>query len=170
MVNSYIVNHTHWDREWYFTNMDALVLSEQLFTEVLDELERNSDANFCLDGQSSIIDEYCEIHPEALQRIRKLIKEGRLFVGPWYTQTDAIIADTESILRNLIIGILDTKEKYGDPMMVGYLPDTFGFNAQMPTLLNQVGIDNFIFWRGINFDKQVKSPYFKWKGLGDSEV
>ncbi|WP_446499939.1 hypothetical protein, partial [Listeria seeligeri] len=26
MVKAHIVNHTHWDREWYFTSADALVL------------------------------------------------------------------------------------------------------------------------------------------------
>jgi len=169
MTNN-LVNHTHWDREWYFTTTDALVLSDQLFTEALDELEKNKDANFCLDGQTSIVDEYVEIHPEAKERIQKLVKEGRLFVGPWYTQTDALIPDSESIIRNLVIGINDTKEKYGDPMMVGYLPDTFGFNAQLPTLLHQVGIDNFIFWRGTNFERQMKSVYFKWQGLSGKEV
>ena len=170
MVKANLVNHTHWDREWYFTTMDALVLSEQLFTEVLDELEKNKNANFCLDGQISIVDEYVEIHPEAKLRIQKLVAEGRLFVGPWYTQTDALIPDTESIIRNLVIGINDTKENYGKPMMIGYLPDTFGFNAQMPTLLHQVGIDNFVFWRGTNFKRQMNSLYFKWKGLSEKEV
>ncbi|WP_125762453.1 alpha-mannosidase [Companilactobacillus hulinensis] len=169
MTNN-LVNHTHWDREWYFTTTDALVLSDQLFTEALDELEKNKDANFCLDGQTSIVDEYVEIHPEAEDRIKKLVAEGRLFVGPWYTQTDALVPDAESIIRNLVIGINDTKQKYGKPMMVGYLPDTFGFNAQLPTLLHQVGIDNFIFWRGTNFDRQMKSVYFKWKGLSGKEV
>lgn len=43
MIKAHIVNHTHWDREWYFTSGDALVLSEQLFTDVIDELERNPD-------------------------------------------------------------------------------------------------------------------------------
>lgn len=170
MTQTNLVNHTHWDREWYFTTMDALVLSDQLFTEVLDELESHQDANFCLDGQTSIVDEYVDIHPEAKERIQKLVKEGRLFIGPWYTQTDALIPDSESILRNLIIGIKDTQAKYGNPMMVGYLPDTFGFNAQMPTLLQQVGIDNFVFWRGTNFKRQMNSVYFKWRGLSGKEV
>ncbi|GAA2854787.1 family 38 glycosyl hydrolase [Pediococcus damnosus] len=170
MTKAYIVNHTHWDREWYFTTADALTLSEQLFTEVLSELEKNKDANFCLDGQTSVVDEYVEIHPEAKERIKKLVAEGRLFVGPWYTQTDALIPDAESIVRNLVIGINDTKQNYGNPMMVGYLPDTFGFNAQMPTLLQQVGIDNFVFWRGTNFRLQMNSVYFKWHGLSDKEV
>ena len=162
MVTAYLVNHTHWDREWYFTTMDALVLSEQLFTEVLDELDRNPEANFTLDGQISVVDEYVEIHPEAQARIRKFVGEGRLFLGPWYTQTDALIPDAESIIRNLVIGMRDTQIKYGTPMKVGYLPDTFGFNAQMPTLLHQVGIDNMVFWRGTNFNRQVPSVYFRW--------
>lgn len=30
-------------------------------------------------------------------------------------------------------------------MKIGYLPDTFGFNAQMPILLKHVGLDNIFF-------------------------
>ncbi|MCF1602590.1 alpha-mannosidase [Tetragenococcus halophilus] len=170
MVKTHIVQHTHWDREWYFTKEDAIVLSDQVFTEVLHELERNPEANFCLDGQTSIVDEYLEIHPEKLATIQQLVAEKRLFVGPWYAQTDALYVDAESILRNLTIGITDTINKYGEPMKVGYLPDTFGFNAQLPTLLNHSGIDNFIFWRGMDFNKISPSPYFQWKGLGDKSV
>jgi alpha-mannosidase len=170
MVTAHLVNHTHWDREWYFTTMDALVLSEQLFTEVLDELDRNPEANFTLDGQISVVDEYVEIHPEAQARIQKFASEGRLFLGPWYTQTDALVPDAESIIRNLVIGMRDTQTKYGAPMKVGYLPDTFGFNAQMPTLLHQVDIDNLVFWRGTNFNRQTPSVYFRWHGLNGKEV
>lgn len=169
-IRSHIVPHTHWDREWYFSTADSLVLSDQVFTEVLEELEENPKANFCLDGQSSVLDEYLEIHPEQLERVRRFIKERRLFAGPWFTQTDALLVDGESILRNLIIGMKDMERKYGPPMMVGYLPDTFGFNAQLPTYLNQVGIDSLIFWRGIRFKGMAEAPYFIWKGLGDQYV
>ena len=170
MTTSHIVQHTHWDREWYFTTEDALVLSDQLFTEAMHELLRNPKASFCLDGQSSIIDEYIEINPDELENVCKLVAEGRLFLGPWFTQTDALLVDAESILRNLMIGIHDIRRKYGEPMMIGYLPDTFGFNAQMPTILQHAGIDSYIGWRGINFETQVKAPYFQWKGLGDKVV
>jgi len=170
MTYVHIVQHTHWDREWYFTKEDAIVLSDQVFTEALEELERNPEANFCLDGQTSVVDEYLEIHPEKLTTVQQLVAEKRLFIGPWYAQTDALYVDAESILRNLIIGITDTVNKYGVPMKVGYLPDTFGFNAQLPTLLKHADIDNFIFWRGIDFKRTSPSPYFKWKGLGNKSV
>ncbi|CCQ19752.1 Mannosylglycerate hydrolase [Listeria monocytogenes N53-1] len=69
MVKAHIVNHTHWDREWYFTSADALVLSEQLFTEVIDELKKHPEANFVLDGQLSILDDYVALYPEKLADI-----------------------------------------------------------------------------------------------------
>ena len=170
MVKAYFVNHTHWDREWYFTTQDAQVLSDQLFTQVLDELEDHPEANFTLDGQMSIVDEYVEIHPEAKERIHRLVNRKQLFIGPWYTQTDAMVPSAESLLRNLIIGIIDARENYGEPMMLGYLPDTFGFNANLPMILNQVGIHDFLSWRGTNFKRQTNSVYFKWKAMGGKAV
>ena len=170
MVKAYFVNHTHWDREWYFTTQDAQVLSDQLFTQVLDELEDHPEANFTLDGQMSIVDEYVEIHPEAKDRIHRLVNRKQLFIGPWYTQTDAMVPSAESLLRNLIIGIIDARENYGEPMMLGYLPDTFGFNANLPMILNQVGIHDFLSWRGTNFKRQTNSVYFKWKAIGGKAV
>lgn len=46
MTKAHFVNHTHWDREWYFTTEDAQVLSDQLFSNVLKELETHPEANF----------------------------------------------------------------------------------------------------------------------------
>lgn len=165
MTNVHIVNHTHWDREWYFTSMDALVLSDQLFSDVIIELKRNPEASFVLDGQLSILDDYLTLYPEKIAEIKELIEAQQLFIGPWFTQTDAFFTSGESILRNAIIGIFESK-KYGDFMPIGYLPDTFGFNAQIPVLLNEVGLENIILWRGVHLGKHVKSPYFKWESLG----
>ena len=169
-VTAHLVQHTHWDREWYFSTEDEQVLADQVFTEVLDELERNPQANFCLDGQSSIVDEYVALNPHELPRIRKLVAEGRLFLGPWYTQTDGLLVGDESMLRNLLIGTTSIRRAYGEPMMIGYLPDTFGFNAQMPTILAHAGIDSFLAYRGIDLDETGGSPYFIWWGLGGQSV
>lgn len=169
MAKINIVNHTHWDREWYFSTMDSLVLSDQVFEDILDELEENLEARFCLDGQVAILEDYLSIREERLPQIIKLVEEERLFIGPWYTQTDTQLVCGESILRNLSIGI-HYANKFGKHMEVGYLPDTFGFNAQMPTILRNCNIDNIIFWRGMNLEKHIKSPYFIWKGLGKEEV
>ena len=165
----HIVNHTHWDREWYFTTMDAFLLSDNLFNNVIEKLLENPEAKFCLDGQSSILDDYMRLNPHQLENVKNLVANKQLSIGPWYTQTDAFFVDEESFIRNMIIGIRDSR-KYGKEMEIGYLPDTFGHNAQWPTILQHCGLDNIVFWRGLNIEKHTKSPYFKWKGLGDKTI
>lgn len=159
-----IVNHTHWDREWYFSDQDSLVLSSILFTNAVDELERHKNASFVLDGQMSILTDYLRAMPQMKPRIEKLVASGQLQIGPWYTQPDALHVQGEALLRNGMIGTL-LANRIGERMAIGYLPDTFGFNAQLPVILNQLGLKRFLFWRGID-PTQTKGFYFNWESLG----
>lgn len=166
----HVVSHTHWDREWYFSTCDSLVLMDQTITAILNELDKNKHVNFCLDGQISIVKEYLKLRPEMKELMQRLIDEKRLFVGPWYTQTDTQLVSMSSMMNNLYYGIYESKELFGKYMNIGYLPDTFGFSNQIPMLLNQFEMKDFIFWRGIDFDKQKITPYFSWVGQDDSIV
>ncbi|WP_313631072.1 glycoside hydrolase family 38 C-terminal domain-containing protein [Enterococcus devriesei] len=169
MTNVHIVNHTHWDREWYFTSMDALVLSDQLFSDAINELKKNPEASFVLDGQLSILDDYLLLYPERMDDIKSLVTNKQLFIGPWYTQSDAFFTTGEAVLRNAMIGIFESK-KYGEYMPIGYLPDTFGFNAQIPVILKEAGFESAIMWRGLHLNKHVHSPYFKWSSLNNQST
>jgi alpha-mannosidase len=159
-----LVNHTHWDREWYFSDQDSLVLSDVLFKRALEQLENHPEASFVLDGQVSVLEDYIQANPEQLTLVRKLTANGQLKVGPWYTQPDALHVQGESLLRNGIIGSVLTK-KFGPRMEIGYLPDTFGFNAQMPVVLSALELNRFLSWRGIDPNK-TGGFYFNWKSLG----
>lgn len=166
----HIVNHTHWDREWYFSTCDSTVLLDQTFSDILEELLSNPHVNFCFDGQISIIQDYLELYPNKKEVFQKLIDEKRIFVGPWYTQTDTQLVSVSSIINNMYYGIYDTQHLFGTYMKIGYLPDTFGFSNQLPMIFHQFHIDKAIFWRGIDFKEQNLSPYFYWKGLDGSRV
>lgn len=172
MENKKIVNfipHTHWDREWYFTINDASLLSTLNFEKVLDVLENNKDfPAYCLDGQTSIIEDSLELKPELRDRLVKLVKERRIFLGPWHTQTDSFYTDGESYIRNLYFGSM-LAEELGHSMQLGYLPDTFGHNIQTPQLFKGFGLDTALFWRGRD-PKKLPDTYFTWKGLDGSEV
>ena len=98
-MKKYVVAHTHWDREWYFTTSDSLVLLDQVITDVIDTLQKDKNEKFCLDGQISIIDDYLSIHPDKLVDLQQLVKNGQLEVGPWYTQTDTFYVGGEAIVR-----------------------------------------------------------------------
>ncbi len=172
MANKKIVNfigHTHWDREWYFTINDAALLSTWNFEKIINILENNPEyPSFCLDGQTSIVEDAIELKPELKEKISKLVKERKIFLGPWHTQTDSFYVDGESYIRNLYFGSM-LAEELGHSMELGYLPDTFGHNVQTPQLFNGFGLNTVLFWRGRN-PKEITDTYFKWVGLDGTEV
>jgi len=166
--NLKIVMHTHWDREWYFTKDETKVLLRNHMQEVMSFLEENKDIIYILDGQSVMIDDYLELEPEGENRLRKLVVNGQLRVGPWYTQTDLLLVHGESVYRNLYYGIKRAKE-FGQPMLVGYAPDTFGHSSQMPQIYKQFDIPSTVFWRGFSELKAEKSDFI-WKGIDGTEM
>ena len=170
MSQIHVIAHTHWDQEWYFTRQDSTVLASWNFADVIDTLEQDPAYRcYHLDGQMAVVDDFLAVNPEYTPRLKKLVSEKRLFVGPWYTQTDSWNVHGESIVRNLKYGIAAARA-LGHAMQVGYLPDTFGHNAQMPTILRGCNIDNIVFWRGIDHDRMVKNSQFLWRAPSGETV
>lgn len=147
-----------------------MVLASYNFADVINTLEQDP-AYTCyhLDGQMAVVEDFLAINPDYRARLETLVKEKRIFVGPWYTQTDTYNVHGESIIRNLKYGIFAAR-KLGHAMQVGYLPDTFGHNAQMPTILQGCNIDNIVFWRGIDHDRHAKSSQFLWRAPSGATV
>jgi alpha-mannosidase len=122
---------------------------------------------FTLDGQLSVVDDYLEVRPEAEARIRSLVGEGRLAIGPWQTLVDEFLVSGESIIRNLEHG-LARGDELGGAMRVGYLPDMFGHVAQMPQILRLAGIEQAVVWRGV--PAAIDRHAFTWEGVDGSQV
>lgn len=166
----HIVPHMHWDREWYFSAEQSKILLIDDMEQILNFLEQNNEYPFyVLDGQTSVLEDYLNLVPKNKDRIKNLVQSGKLLIGPWYTQTDEMVVGGESIVRNLLYGLKDCKE-FGEPMMIGYLPDSFGQSASMPQILNGFDIKRFIFWRGTSERMGTNKTEFIWKGDNNSEV
>lgn len=145
----HIVPHSHWDREWYFTLNDSNLMLAENMQHLLAVLEKNPDfPAYVFDGQYSVIDAYLQWHPEDKQRIASLVQAKRLFIGPWYTQADTRLIHHESLIRNLLFGTTLSKAM-GHSMEIGYLPDTFGQNAYLPSIFQEFSIKYSILQRGI---------------------
>jgi mannosylglycerate hydrolase len=134
---------------------------------VLELLEADERMCFTLDGQLATVDDYLEIRPEADERIRRFVHEGRLAIGPWQTLVDEFLVSGETIMRNLEVG-LARAEHFGGAMRVGYLPDSFGHIAQMPQILRSLGIESAVVWRGV--PSAIRSHAFTWESPDGSSV
>jgi len=162
-----LVPHTHWDREWYLPFQVFRVRLVEMIDRVLDQLEAEERFRFTLDGQLAAIDDYLCIRPEAEPRIRRLVANGRLAIGPWQVLLDQFLVSGETIVRDLRLGWERARE-LGGGMVVGYLPDMFGHVAQMPQILRRAGIERAVVWRGV--PDAIDRHVFRWIAPDGSEV
>ena len=165
----HVIPHSHWDREWYFTTSRSKVYLMKDLGDVLNTLENDPEFKyFMIDAQGSLLDDYIKWRPQDKERISKLVNDGRLVIGPWYTQTDQLVISGESIVRNMYYG-MKRCESFGKYMNVGYVPDSFGQSGNMPQIYRQFGIEDTLFWRGVS-DDMVKHTDYNWRGDDGSVV
>lgn len=165
-----MVAMTHWDREharpfeqfrWHlvFNVVDPL----------LDLLEDGRLPCFTFDGQSMPLEDYLEIRPDRLERIRDLVRAGRLEVGPFLVAPDELIPCGETLVRNLLLGHR-VAERLGRATRIGHNIDAFGHPAQMPQILRGFGIRWAVTGRGPGEEVPGWASPFRWRAPDGSEV
>ena len=165
----HVIPHSHWDREWYFTTSRSKVYLMKDLGDVLNTLENDPEFKyFMVDAQGSLLDDYIKWRPQDKERISKLVNDGRLVIGPWYTQTDQLVISGESIVRNMYYG-MKRCDSFGKYMNVVFVPDSFGQSGNMPQIYRQFGIEDTLFWRGVS-DDMVKHTDYNWRGDDGSVV
>ena len=140
--------HTHWDREWYREYEVFRLRLIRVFDNVLDLLKKGKIPCFYFDGQVAALLDYLELRPEKEKLVRKLIKDKKLFIGPFYCLVDEFLTDKTSFRKNLEIGLKIAKD-FGCEDFIGYLADTFGHSKNVPVILKEFGIDKAVVWRGV---------------------
>jgi alpha-mannosidase len=165
-----VFSHVHWDIEWYLPFRSFRFWLVKSLDRLIDPVSKQPGfKTFVFDGQVAPIDHYLEVKPENEGAIRKLIKSGKLSVGPFYTQYDEWLTGPEAIVRNCLYGNRRARE-YGRVMKAGYLPDNFGHPAQMPQILDGFGLKSLIFMRGMPERSEAVGDQFHWVGLDGTRV
>ncbi|MGL4522779.1 MAG: hypothetical protein ACRCWQ_09540 [Bacilli bacterium] len=166
LKNIYVVNHTHWDREWYETVEQYRVKLKQGVLHVLRQLEKGDLENFFFDGQTIVVEDVKKVLSDAdFERFEKAILDGKIEIGPWYILPDGFLIDEESYMENLNQGMKIAK-RYNSKHNIGYLPDTFGHISQIPQILSSLDIDYALIHRGAN-SETVETT---WTGADGSNV
>ncbi|NUN93352.1 MAG: hypothetical protein HUU04_06190 [Verrucomicrobiae bacterium] len=161
-ILAHYISGTHWDREWYRPFQEYRFLLVKLLDGLLDLMEKTPEfRHFQLDGQTCMLGDYLEIRPENRSRLEKLIRAGRLLVGPWFTMPDPFCVGDEALARNLLLGRRIAREWGVKPMPVGFLCDMFGHPSQMPQIFAGFGYRDCLLGRGTN--EHTTPPFFEWE-------
>ncbi len=163
-----VVSHTHWDREWYLPYQSFRVRLVGLIDMLIELFDSDPGyKHFMLDGHTIPLEDYLEVRPERFEDIERVVREGKLLIGPWYIIPDEFLPGGEALVRNFLRGHRLAKS-FGPVMKVGYIPDPFGQIAHMPAILRGFGIEDATMWRGA--DDSLKTTEFFWRAPDGSEV
>lgn len=165
----HLVINTHWDREWRWSFRETQMRLVEAMDLLLDTLERDPRfRSFLADAQASMLDDYLEIRPENRERVRRLVSQGRLSAGPWYTLPALFLVSGESIVRNLLIGHRVAREM-GGVMKAAYHVFSWGQISQLPQIYRQFGMDTIMFYRGIDQSAMDRFEY-AWEAPDGSRL
>jgi len=166
---AHIISHTHWDREWYLSSKYTNEWLIPFFNNLFAMFENESEYIFVLDGQLAMVEDYFEELDKKKynvnvykRKIRKYVKQNRLFIGPYFLQPDWQLLSEESLIRNLLIGIQSAKA-LGGSMDVGWMLDNFGQISQTTQLHKEFGLRGLYVWRGVEMNPTDVQSEFLWE-------
>jgi mannosylglycerate hydrolase len=163
----YIIIHQHWDPAWISQRKHTEPQLKMLFEDIIDKMKKYPSYKFVLDGQTHIIEDYLKQLPKEeffkkKEELSKYVKEGRLIVGPFYSQVDWNLSSGELLIRNLLIGHFQSKE-LGRVNKCGWVIDVFGFPSATIRILKGFEIDSIYLSRGIGIDKKYVKEAYWWE-------
>ena len=169
MYNMHLIINTHWDREYRWSFAETQMRLAEAVDDLIDIMNRDPEfKNFHTDSQVSMLDDYLDIRPERTEELKRLVADGRILTGPWYTLPAEFLVSGESLVRNLNLGHKISKE-LGKVMKVAYNIFSWGQVSQLPQIYKQFGMDTIIFYRGVDQSKLDRLE-FKWKAPDGTEA
>jgi alpha-mannosidase len=149
----HVTGHSHIDMAWKWDYTEGEQVCVDTFRSVLDLMDRydgEPGGNPMYYAQSSAwaYNRMAKQHPEILARIRQRVAEGRWeVVGGMWVEADASLPSGESFCRQFLYGQWTFFDLFGFVPTIGWLPDSFGFNANLPQFLRRAGLDRFYLYK-----------------------
>jgi alpha-mannosidase len=166
-----LLGHAHLDMAWLWTIDETWKAAERTFESVLSLQKEFSDLIFC--HSTPALYEWIEQHrPDLFARIRQQIAAGNWEpIGGLWIEPEMNLISGEAIARQILYGQRYWQTKFGSISPFAWLPDTFGFNWQLPQLLKQGGIDYFVTQK-LRWNDTTKFPYdlFWWQAPDGTHI
>ncbi len=165
------IGHTHIDLAWQWRYRHTLQKMKRSFHTVVQLASKYPNFKFT-QSQMWMYEQVKKLYPSLYDSICQLVDNGMWEVeGSMYVEADMNLVSGESIVRQIMLGKKIAKQYFGVDTHTLWLPDTFGYNSQMPQIMKLCGIDHFMTSK-LSWNEVNKMPYdnFLWKGLDGSLI
>ncbi len=168
------IGHGHLDMAWLWPLRETRRKAARTYTRAVNTtIDR--DGYLYGTSQPQQMQWMKEDQPAIFERLKKAVAAGRIEPqGSFWVEPDTNLPSGESLVRQALMGRRFLQDEFGlgDPdLRLCWLPDTFGYNGNLPQILKKSGMDWFLTiklaWNKIN---DFPHRTFHWQGIDGSTV
>ena len=167
----HLTGNSHIDAAWLWPWTETVDVVKRTFgtaAQLMREYPSYTYTQSAAAYSQWVADKYPAMNTEIKQRVA----EGRWeLVGGMWLEPDLNMPDGESLVRQLMVGQATFNKLYGKTTRIGWNPDSFGYNWQLPQIYKRSGIDYFVtqkmFWNDTN---KLPLKLFWWESPDGSKV
>ena len=167
-----IVGNSHIDMAWLWPWTETVEVVRNTFQSVLDLMREYPDFKFTM-SSARTYEWMQEKYPDLFAQIEQRVKEGRWeIIGGMWVEPDLNMPDGESLVRQILVGKRYFQKNFGVDVKIGWNPDSFGYNYQLPQIYKKSGMDYFVTQKLLWAHEFTTFPYklFWWQAPDGSKL
>ncbi|MED6290454.1 Alpha-mannosidase 2C1, partial [Characodon lateralis] len=165
------MGHCHIDSAWLWPYEETIRKCGRSWVTVVGLMEKNPEFVFTC-SQAQQFQWVKSWYPGLFSKIQDYVKKGQFIpVGGTWVEMDGNLPSGESMVRQFLEGQRFFNQEFGMYCKEFWLPDTFGYSAQLPQIMQRCGISNFLTQKlSWNLVNTFPHNTFFWEGLDGSKV
>ncbi|MDD2332656.1 MAG: glycoside hydrolase family 38 C-terminal domain-containing protein, partial [Candidatus Cloacimonetes bacterium] len=170
-LTAFSIGHAHLDLAWLWPIRESKRKGGRTFANALRLLEIYPQYRFGA-SQAQLYQWISEQYPQLYREVKSAVKEGRWEVqGASWVEFDTNLISGESIIRQFLYGRRFFAREFGIEPACLWLPDCFGFSANLPQFMKGCNVEHFITQKlSWNESNTFPQHLFIWQGVDGSEV
>ncbi|XP_073852506.1 alpha-mannosidase 2C1 isoform X5 [Macaca fascicularis] len=164
--------HCHIDTAWLWPFKETMRKCARSWVTALQLMERNPEFIFAC-SQAQQLEWVKNRYPGLHSRLQEFARRGQFVpVGGTWVEMDGNLPSGEAMVRQFLQGQNFFLQEFGKMCSEQFwLPDTFGYSAQLPQIMHGCGIRRFLTQKlSWNLVNSFPHHTFFWEGLDGSRV
>src|SRR5258708_1653643 len=166
------VGNSHIDMAWLWPWTETVEVVRNTFQSVLDLMREYPDFKFTM-SSARAYEWMQEKYPDLYKQIEKRVEEGRWeIIGGMWVEPDLNMPAGESLVRQILVGKRHFQKNFVVDVTIGWNPDSFGYNWQLPQIYKKSGMDYFVTQKLLWAHEFTTFPYklFWWQAPDGSRL
>ena len=167
----HMTGNAHIDAAWLWPWTETVDVVKRTFSSALQLMNEYPDYTYS-QSAAQYYEWMQQKYPSIFQQIQQRVKEGRWeIVGGMWVEPDLNLPDGESQVRQILVAKRYFQKNFGVDVRIGWNPDSFGYNWQLPQIYKKSGIDYFVTQKmAWNDTNKLPLKLFWWQSPDGSRV